>query len=367
MAQKTRNVLRTPLKLGVLCGRLNRTIMSDQIFHLPDLPLESGATLKNAHVAYRTWGRLNADRQNVVWVCHALTANADVLAWWPGLFGPGCYFDPAEWFIVCANVLGSDYGSTSPLDENPDTGRPYYQHFPRLTIRDLVAAHEALRQELELIDIHTLIGGSLGGQQALEWAVQRPALFDHLVLVATNARHSAWGIAFNEAQRLAIEADPTYAAGQPDGGAAGLRAARAVALLSYRSYSAYADTQTDSDDEPLAEHRASSYQRYQGNKLVARFNAYSYVALSHAMDSHHLGRGRGGVPAALARVGAHTLVLGITSDVLFPLSEQQELARHIQGAMYAELGSRFGHDGFLLETAAITHLLELFYAPKFAH
>lgn len=341
--------------------------MPDQFFNLPNLRLESGETLTGARVAYQTWGELNEERSNAVWVCHALTANADVLAWWPGLFGPDCHFDPADWFIVCANVLGSCYGSTGPVDADPATGQPRYQHFPLLTIRDLVAAHEALRQELGLTDIHTLMGGSLGGQQALEWAVQRPELFDNLVVIATNARHSAWGIAFNEAQRLAIEADPTYAAGQPGGGAAGLRAARAVALLSYRSYPAYAETQTDPEDELLREHRASTYQRYQGDKLVARFDAYSYVALSRSMDTHHLGRGRGGVPAALARIGARTLVLGITSDVLFPLSEQRELAAHIPGAMYAELESRYGHDGFLLETAAITHFLELFYAPTFAH
>jgi homoserine O-acetyltransferase len=341
--------------------------MSDHIFHLPDLRLESGETLAGAHVAYRTWGQLNEDRSNAVWVCHALTANADVLAWWPGLFGPGCHFDPADWFIVCANVLGSCYGSTSPLDADPATGRPRYQHFPLLTIRDLVAAHEALRQDLGLTNIHTLIGGSLGGQQALEWAVQQPNSFDNLVVIATNARHSAWGIAFNEAQRLAIDADPSYGAGQPGGGDAGLRAARAIALLSYRSYPAYAETQTDCEDALLREHRASTYQRYQGDKLVARFDAYSYVALSRSMDSHHLGRGRGGLPTALARIGARTLVLGITSDVLFPLSEQRELAAHIPGAMYAELDSRFGHDGFLLETAAITHFLELFHSPTFAH
>ena len=341
--------------------------MKNNLFYLPDLLLESGETLAGARVAYRTWGQLNEYRNNVVWVCHALTANADVLAWWPGLVGPGCFFDPADWFIVCANVLGSCYGSTGPLSTNPTTGRPQYQHFPRLTIRDMVAAHEALRQELGIEDVHTLIGGSLGGQQALEWAVQRPDLFDHLVVIATNARHSAWGIAFNEAQRLAIAADPTYAAGQPGGGDDGLRAARAVALLSYRSYSAYAATQTDPDDELPHEHRASSYQRYQGEKLVARFDAYSYVALSQAMDSHNLGRWRGGIPAALRRIGARTLVLGITSDVLFPLSEQRELAAHIPGAMYAELHSSLGHDGFLLETEAIAHFLERFYAPTFAH
>jgi homoserine O-acetyltransferase len=225
-----------------------------------------------------------------------------------------------------------------------------------------VAAHEALRQELGLAHIHTLIGGSLGGQQALEWAVSQPEVVSHLVVIATSARHSAWGIAFNEAQRLAIEADTTYPENRPGGGDAGLAAARAVALLSYRGHDAYAHTQTDPDERRLRDFRASSYQRYQGHKLVARFDAYSYVALTRAMDSHNLGRGRGGVAAALAAIRARTLVLGITSDVLFPLSEQREIAAGIAGAVYGELDSSFGHDGFLLETVKITAALEGFYA-----
>jgi homoserine O-acetyltransferase len=343
--------------------------MSDidqQIFRLPrPLRLESGAVLSHVEVAYQTYGRLNASRDNVVWVCHALTANADVLSWWPGLFGEDTLFDPADWFIVCANILGSCYGSTGPLTPNLETEEVAYQQFPLLTIRDLVAAHEALREHLALTRIHTLIGGSLGGQQAVEWAIQRPELFENLVLLATSARHSAWGIAFNEAQRLAIQADPTYYSATPNSGAAGLRAARAVALLSYRSYEAYAQAQTEPDDSVLTDFRASSYQRYQGDKLVARFNAHSYVTLSRAMDSHNVGRGRGGVKTALSRIRARTLVIGITSDVLFPPSEQQLLARHIQGAMYAEMDSQYGHDGFLIETAQITHFLERFYAPSY--
>ena len=347
------------------------SVLSDdepQLFRLPrPLRLESGAVLAPVEVAYQTYGQLNPARDNVVWVCHALTANASVLDWWPGLFGPGCYFDPADWFIVCANVLGSCYGSTGPLSESETTGQPHYHAFPLLTVRDLVAAHEALREHLALRRIHTLIGGSLGGQQAVEWAVQQPALFENLMLIATNARHSAWGIAFNEAQRLAVFADPTYAAATPEGGAAGLRAARAVALLSYRSYDAYQRSQTEPDDEQLDDYRASSYQRYQGDKLVARFNAYSYVALSRTMDSHHVGRGRGGVREALGRIRARTLVVGITSDVLFPPPEQQLLARYIQGAMYAEMDSQYGHDGFLLETAHLTHFFERFHVQTYVH
>jgi homoserine O-acetyltransferase len=344
--------------------------MSDelQIFRLPrPLRLESGAVLPRVEVAYHTYGRLNASRDNVVWVCHALTANSDVLSWWPGLFGAGCYFDPADWFIVCANVLGSCYGSTGPLSPGSNDELALYQHFPLLTIRDMVFAHEALREHLALPRVHTLIGGSLGGQQAVEWAVQQPSLFENLVLLATNARHSAWGIAFNEAQRLAILADPTYHGATPDGGAAGLRAARAIALLSYRSYDAYQRSQTETNDETLDDFRASSYQRYQGDKLVARFDAYSYVVLSRAMDAHHVGRGRSGLRTALGRIRARTLVLGITSDVLFPPPEQQLLARYIQGAMYAEMDSKFGHDGFLIETTQITHFLERFHVQTYVH
>jgi len=338
------------------------------VFRLPrPLRLENGAVLPRVEVTYHTYGRLNATRDNVVWVCHALTANSDVLDWWPGLVGAGCHFDPQDWFIVCANVLGSCYGTTGPLTPDPATGKAPFQHFPLVTIRDMVAVHEALREHLALGRVHTLLGGSLGGQQAVEWAVQRPELFENLVLLATSARHSAWGIAFNEAQRLAIFADATYHEATPAGGAAGLRAARAVALLSYRSHSAYGQTQTDADDEKLDDFLASSYQRYQGDKLVTRFDAYSYVALSRAMDSHHVGRGRGGVQAALARIQARTLVLGITSDVLFPPSEQQLLARYIRGAMYAEMDSQYGHDGFLIETAQITHFLERFYVQTYVH
>ncbi|QDA60630.1 homoserine O-acetyltransferase MetX [Hymenobacter jejuensis] len=343
-------------------------MVDSQFFTLPHpLALESGATLPHVQVAYHTYGTLNANHDNVVWVCHALTANSNVLEWWPGLFGENCHFDPAEYFIVCANILGSCYGSTGPLTPDPATGEALFSRFPLLTVRDMVTAHEQLRQHLGVRKVHTLIGGSLGGQQALEWAIQQPDLFGNLVVLATNAQHSPWGIAFNEAQRLAIQADSTYNQNTPTGGQQGLRAARAVALLSYRSYEAYGLTQAETMDDTIDGFRASSYQQYQGDKLVARFNAYTYVALSKTMDTHNVGRSRGGIAAALGRIRARTLVLGITSDVLFPPSEQQLLARHIPGAVYAEMDSQYGHDGFLIETDQITHFLERFYAHTFAH
>jgi len=320
------------------------------------LSLENGDYLTEPTIAYHTYGD---PTKPVVWVCHALTANSDVFDWWAGLFGPTDDFNPQDYFIVCANVLASCYGTSGPLTKNPVTGQPYFHAYPQISIRDMVVAHEALRRHLGISSIHLLLGGSLGGQQALEWAIQQPAVIEQLVLIATNARHSAWGIAFNEAQRMAIEADASWAESQPQAGEAGMRAARATALLSYRNYGTYGQFQTDS--EALLQHfRASTYQRYQGEKLARRFNAFSYYRLSQAMDTHHVGRNRASVEAALATVEARTLVVGISSDLLFPPAEQQFLARHITGAEYREIDSDYGHDGFLIETRQLSDILATF-------
>ncbi len=188
----------------------------------------------------------------------------------------------------------------------------------------------------------------------------QPDLIDNLVLLATNAQHSAWGIAFNESQRMAIEVDPTWKERRADAGSAGMKTARAIALLSYRNYQTYLKTQTSPQTELTDNFPASSYQQYQGDKLVKRFNAYSYWFLSKAMDSHNVGRGRGGVVKALAQVKAKTLVLGIKSDILFPVEEQKLLASYIPDAHYEELESLYGHDGFLIETDQITALYKAF-------
>jgi len=320
-------------------------------------PLESGGELPGFRLAYKTWGELNADRSNVVWICHALTGSADASDWWDGMVGPGKYFDPAHSFIVCANVLSSCYGSTGPLSVNLRTGRPFFHDFPTLTIRDMVGAMELLRQELGIDRIHTCVGGSLGGQQALEWAIQQPDIIDYLVLIATNAVHSPWGIAFNEAQRLALQADPTWQESRDDAGASGLKAARSVALLSYRNYDTYGFTQAHDNNEQLDGYKAASYQQYQGEKLVKRFNAFTYWYLSKAMDSHNVGRNRGSILHALGQIRARTLVVGIRSDILFPPTEQQFLARHIPDARYEEIDSLYGHDGFLIEAKPLTQII----------
>ncbi|MBC7615473.1 MAG: homoserine O-acetyltransferase [Pedobacter sp.] len=319
--------------------------------------LESGKKLRNLEIAYQTFGKLNENRDNVIWACHALTANADVLDWWKGLFGDNALFNPDEHFIVCANVIGSNYGSSSPLSENLVTGLPYYLSFPEFTIRDIVASHHLLANHLNINNIKVVIGGSLGGQQALEWALAGTNVIENLILVATNAVHSPWGIAFNESQRLAIGTDRTFYANQPDGGLKGLKVARSIALLSYRTYEAYAETQLESVNDKTTGYRAASYQNYQGEKLCKRFNAYSYWYLSKAMDSHNVGRNRKSITAALNSVKSNTLVIGIENDVLFPISEQKFLAEHINDAQFNSINSAYGHDGFLIETDRLTNII----------
>ncbi len=321
--------------------------------------LESGATLGGVALAYTTYGTLNADRSNVVWVCHALTANADPSAWWPGLVGPGKFFDPADRFIVCVNMLGSCYGSTGPASIHPVDGKPYTNLFPNITIRDIVKGNQAVADHLGVKKIHLAIGGSMGGQQVLEWAITEPGRFENICLLATNARHSPWGIAFNASQRLALEQDPDFVAGKSGAGGKALAVARSIAMLSYRNYRTYDLTQKDVD--PGIDHfRAAGYQAYQGEKLRKRFDPYSYYTLSKAMDSHNVGRGRGKPETVLGTVTARTLLLGLETDILFPLSEQEYLAGQIPNAKLEILNSDYGHDGFLIEYEQLTTHLEKF-------
>ncbi|MFN8436285.1 MAG: homoserine O-acetyltransferase [Cytophagales bacterium] len=332
--------------------------MESKIFKYDeDFQLEGGGVLQGFQLQYSTWGKINENRDNIIWVCHALTGNSLVSEWWDGLVGEGKLYNPKDHFIICANVLGSCYGSTGPHEINPLTKKLYYLDFPDVTIRDMVKALDILRQALHIEHINTLLGGSLGGQQAMEWAISKPELHGNLILMATNAQHSPWGIAFNETQRMAIKADPTWKNESKDAGHEGLKAARAIGMLSYRNYEAYWNTQLDSDIEKLDHYKASSYQLYQGQKLVERFNTHAYMCLSKAMDSHHVGRGRGNVKNALKLIKSKTLVIGISSDFLFPVSEQKFLAENISNAQYVEIDSFYGHDGFLVEFKAITEVI----------
>ncbi|HEX5026065.1 MAG TPA: homoserine O-acetyltransferase [Agriterribacter sp.] len=341
--------------------------MSTQVYtHTGAFTLETGVTISQYHLAYTTLGRMNARKDNVVWVFHALTANSNPADWWPGLVGEGKLFDPAKYFIICANMPGSCYGSIGPLEINPATHERWYHDFPLFTTRDMVRAYRALKDDLGIAKINIGIGGSMGGQQLLEWAIEEPGLFEHVVALATNAVHSPWGVAFNASQRMCIETDSTWKDKIPEAGIQGMKAARSIALLSYRNSYTYNLTQPRDKktawpvSHAFGGEAAESYQRYQGEKLARRFNAFSYYRLSQAMDAHDVGRGRGSVEEALGRIHSKTLVIGITNDLLFPPEEQKRIADHIPGAQYHLIESVYGHDGFLLEFEKIEQLLKAF-------
>ncbi|MEE4198596.1 MAG: homoserine O-acetyltransferase [Bacteroidales bacterium] len=325
--------------------------------------LESGASLHDIGITYHTAGVLNQAKDNVIWVCHALTANSDVAEWWPNMVGDGLLFDTSRYFIVCANFLGSCYGTTGPLSIHPETGEPYCHEFPLITIRDMVNAHELLRKHLGISGIFMITGGSIGSFQALEWSIMNPSLIGHLVFMVSGAAASPWNIAINESQRMALRADPTFGKKHEKAGLNGLRAARSIALLSYRNAATYNQTQQD-PEEKLDNFRAISYQQYQGDKLAKRFSPYAYYTITRAFDTHNVGRHRGGIEKALSAIKARTLLIAIASDILFYPGEIKALQHHIPGAQYVELESLYGHDGFLIETEQLTTIIQQFLSEK---
>lgn len=319
---------------------------------------EAGGVIENLELAYHMWGKPDATCSNVVWVCHALTANSDVADWWPGTVETGRFLDPARWMTVCVNIPGSCYGSTGPLSVNSATGEPYYGDFPPLSMRDIARALSMMADALGIQRINTIVGSSVGGFQALEWAAAEPWRFGRLVLIATAPEATPWAIALDETQRMAIRADSTWGERRPDAGAAGLAAARAIGLLSYRGGDAYNKTQRDAPvTVPHPTRKACSYQRHQGDKLVKRFNAYSYMSILDAFDTHDIGRDRGGIAAALGTLTAPAIVIGISTDLIFPPTEMRELAAALPDARYAEITSEMGHDGFLIENGRLNAIL----------
>lgn len=321
------------------------------------LTLESGITIPGYHLAYTTLGTMNESKSNVVWIFHALTGNSDAADWWPGLVGEGKLFDPRKYFIICVNMPGSHYGSYGPFDKD-ENGEIWYHRFPFFTPRDMVRSYRPLREALGIDKIYVGIGGSMGGQQLLEWAIEEPSLFEHIIPIATNAVHSAWGRAFNASQRMCIENDPTWHTKDPKAGSKGMEIARGIGLISYRHYDTYEKTQVDGEE--IEGFRAESYQRYQGEKLAKRFNAFSYYSLSKGMDSHNVGRSRGGIETALKQIKARTLSLGVSSDILFPPAEQEFIGELIPGAKTEIIESLYGHDGFLLEYAQMEKIIGTF-------
>lgn len=325
-----------------------------EAFQLENLQQIAGLTL-----AYHTYGTLNAAKNNVIWVFHAFTANSDCLDWWQALFENNPTINPSEHFIVCVNMPGSCYGSTGPLSINPQTNTPYFYDFPQFSIKDIARSFALLHQYLQLGNIYLGIGGSMGGQVLLAWTVMQPRLFINICILATNARHSAYGIAYNATQRAAIANDKSWGEWSAKAGLEGMKIARAIALLSYRTYESYTYFQSGKMTDEST-YKAESYQKYQGEKLAQRFNAFSYYFLSKSMDSHCLGATPNDIIDKLANITAKTLVLAIENDMLFPIQEQRFLADHIEGAQLKVLNSIFGHDGFLLETQQIKNKLKSF-------
>lgn len=321
-----------------------------KIFELAEpLRLESGEELAGVQVAYRTWGPPAAE---AVLVCHALTGSADAFSWWGGLFGPGRALDPGRDFIICSNVLGSCYGTSGPASIRG-------ADFPAITIRDIVHVQHALVRSLGVRRLKLVLGGSLGGMQVLEWALLYPEMVEAIAPIAVSGRHSAWCIGLSEAQRQALYADPLWQGGRyaPEAPpAAGLAAARAVAMCTYRSRGSFEERFGRRLESPGVFH-VERYLRHQGTKLAGRFDANSYVTLTRAMDSHDVGRGREGYENALRSIRQTALVVAIDSDVLYPLEEQRELAAGLSNARLAWLHSPHGHDAFLIETEALNRLL----------
>ncbi len=336
---------------------------------LGDLPLESGTTLPDVRLAYETWGELAPDASNAVLVLHALTGDSHVrgpaedghptAGWWDHLVGPGLPIDTDRWFVIAPNVLGGCQGSTGPSSDAPD-GRRWGSRFPHVSVRDQVEAELALAQRLGIDGWALVIGGSMGGMRALEWAVGHPDRVDRLAVIASGAAASADQIAWSSAQAAAIRSCDGFAGGDyydaPDGRGPqkGLGVARRIAHTTYRTAEELADRfDNRRRAEPDGRYEVSSYLDHHADKLIRRFDANSYLVLTGAMDGHDVGRDRGGIAAALARVTARTLVVGVDTDRLFPLSMSERIAEGIDDARFHVIHSVLGHDGFLVDSPAL--------------
>lgn len=341
---------------------------------LGDQVLESGRTLTDVRLAYESWGTPDPDGGNVVLVLHALTGDSHVLGpagpahpsagWWEDLIGPGRAIDTGRWCVVAPNVLGGCQGSTGPASPAPD-GRPWGSRFPLLTVRDQVEAERALLDALGIGRLALVIGGSMGGMRAVEWAVSHPDRVERLAVIASSARASADQIAWNAVQLAAIRGDAGFHGGDyydrapGEGPHRGLGTARRVAHTTYRTaeeLEARFSNRPQDGEDPLdgsGRHQVTSYLDHHANKLARRFDANSYLALTQAMNGHDVGRGRGGVPAALAGVRARTLVVAIDSDRLFPPALVEEIARGVPEARFRIASSPIGHDAFLLAHAGV--------------
>lgn len=340
-----------------------------QFLRVPgDFVLENGDVLQDVDIAFRTWGDPANAADHAILICHALTGSADVEAWWPNIIGEGKTFDPARDYIVCANILGSCYGTTGPVSHKPGTGARYQADFPRVSVRDMVELERVLLDELGVDHIELVTGPSLGGMQALEWALMYPERVGSVVPIGVGGRHSAWCIGVSEAQRAAIATDPNWNDGYYSDDATpdkGLAAARMMAVCTYRSWQSF-DERFGRDKRAEDQYEVQSYLRHQGAKINDRFDANTYVTLTHAMHTHDLARGRGEYPDVLGTIEQPALVVSVSSDALYPPEEQRYLAEYIPNSQYEVLDCPHGHDGFLIETETLGKMIAEFRARRSA-
>ncbi|MEP7218094.1 MAG: homoserine O-acetyltransferase [Bacteroidota bacterium] len=338
-------------------------------FDIP-FPLESGATIDSFDIAYETCGTPDADGTNTILICHALTGSAHAAGldeegregWWSGLIGPGLAIDTDRYFAICSNILGSCYGSTGPSSIDPATGIPYGDAFPIVTVRDIVRAQRLLLDYLGIPRLHAVIGGSMGGMQVLEWGALFPDDIDLIIPIATAARHSAWCVAFNAIARAALALGEKAADLE-----AGLRLARKVAMMTYRSSSEFAhrfgrERETDDLARVDATFAVESYLAHHGELLAQRFDHQTYRTITRGMDLHDLARNRGAIEEVLGAISQPALCIGISSDILYPPEEQREIARLLPNAEYREMESLCGHDAFLIEYDQLNRLVGEFLA-----
>lgn len=327
---------------------------------------EAGFRFDEPDVAYKTWGSLNKEKNNVILICHALTGHAAADEWFPGIFGEDRVCDPQKNFIICINVPGSPYGSVGPWSKNPKTGEPYKNAFPEITVRDMVRFQQQLLDQLGITGIELVLGGSLGGMQALEFTIMDDRI-ESAALLAMGKSHSPWAIGISHAQRQAIFTDPKWNEGnydKEDGPVDGLATARMMAMITYRTPSDYEKKFSRGLQGESDQFQVESYLNYQGQKLADRFDANSYIILTEAMDSHDVSRGRGSFEDVLGRVQIPIKVIGIDSDHLYPIHEQKELAKLLKNAEYKEIKSSYGHDAFLIEFEQINDIINPFIKEK---